>query len=241
MKSTSILSVVTFLLMCLKQYNCIAVELSVVVEAMSRECFIQYFHKGLTVEVDFQVISGGDGLDLNFWVNSPKNIVVSHLQRQQSARPTFTTAEEGEYRICFDNSFSRFSAKQVHFYIGTTEEFNDPNFSPKPVFGPQSQLSSDELGELDNKLDNFRASFSKVALSLERSQRLQNLFKVYEAIDRSLMEQSYDRVNLFSTVNVVIMLVVACIQVFMIRSLFEDNSKVGRLLRGQSDSKRSFT
>jgi len=55
------------------------------------------------------------------------------------------------------------------------------------------------------------------------------------------MEHSFDRVNLFSTLNVFVMLVVAGVQVFMIRSLFEDRSKVGRLLRGDSSTKKSFT
>jgi hypothetical protein len=55
------------------------------------------------------------------------------------------------------------------------------------------------------------------------------------------MELSFDRVNIFSTLNVVVMLVVAGVQVFMIRSLFEDRSKVGRILRGDSNTRKSFT
>jgi len=94
------------------------VELSAIVEAGNRECYHQYLEAGLSMEVDFQVISGGDGLDITFWASSPKNVVVSHMQNQQSGRPTFKTSETGEYKFCFDNSFSRFSSKQVHFFIG---------------------------------------------------------------------------------------------------------------------------
>ena len=168
-----------------------------------------------------------------------------HLLRKRAERPFFKTSETGEYRFCFDNSFSRFAAKQVHFYIGSTEEFEDPIFSPRAVFAPETQLSPDQLGELDDKLDTFRQTFNKVVTNLEQAQRFQNLFRQYESIDRSLMELSFDRVNFYSTVNIIVLLVVAFIQVFMIRSLFEDKSKIGRVLRGgkmnEDLSRKSFT
>lgn len=111
-------SLIVIFLLFAKHSNAFSVELSVLVEPSSRECFHQYLEKNLTMEIDFQVIAGGDGLDISFWTSSPSNVVVTHLQRQQSGKPIFTTRETGEYRFCFDNSFSRFSSKQVHFYIG---------------------------------------------------------------------------------------------------------------------------
>jgi len=232
---------IVLFLFSVKHLDAFSVELSVLVEPNNRECFHQYLQKDLTIEIDFQVLTGGDGLDISFWASSPTNVVVTHLQRQQNGRPVFTTRETGEYRFCFDNSFSRFSSKQVHFYIGSTEEYADPIFQPKPIFEPQSKLSVDELGELDDKLDNFRHSFKRVVQNLAYAQRLQHLFRQYESIDRSLMELSFDRVNLYSTMNVIVLLIVAFIQVYMIRSLFEDKSKVGRMLRGDKPMSRSFT
>ncbi len=113
-----LLTVISLACLFIQKHECFSVELSAIIEAGGRECFHQYLKEGLSMEVDFQVISGGDGLDITFWTSSPKNVVVTHMQRQQSGRPTFQTAETGEYRFCFDNSFSRFSAKQVHFFIG---------------------------------------------------------------------------------------------------------------------------
>lgn len=238
MKAISVFSLLSVLLVTLNQFECFSVELSAIVEPNSRECFHQYLKEGLTVETDFQVITGGDGLDITFWASSPRNVVVTHLQRQQAGKPVFKTSETGEYRFCFDNSFSRFSAKQVHFYIGTSEAFTDPIFSPKPVFEPESSVIPDELGELEDKLENFRTSFHTVLQNLDQAKRFQELFKHYESIDRSLMEHNFDRVNLYSIINVFVMLTVAAIQVFMIRSLFEDRSKVGRILRGESTASR---
>ena len=61
------------------------------------------------------------------------------------------------------------------------------------------------------------------------------------------MEHNFERVNFWSIFNIVIMLCVGFIQVYMIRSLFEDKSKIGRALRGKSggvdnsEIKRSYT
>jgi hypothetical protein len=107
----------------IKQFDCFGVELSAIIEAGKRECYHQYLKEGLTIDVDFQVISGGDGLDITFWASSPNNVVVAHIQRERSSKPQFKTAEVGEYRFCFDNSFSRFSDKQVNFYIGIVLNF----------------------------------------------------------------------------------------------------------------------
>lgn len=68
--------------------------------------------------------------------------------------------------------------------------------------------------------------------NLEKAQRIQNLFKAYEIIDRNLMEHNFERVNFWSLVNISLMVCVGVIQVVMIRSLFEDRSKIGRVLRG---------
>lgn len=68
--------------------------------------------------------------------------------------------------------------------------------------------------------------------NLERAQRIQNLFKAYEIVDRNLMEHNFERVNFWSLVNISLMVCVGVIQVVMIRSLFEDKSKLGRVLRG---------
>ena len=97
------------------------------------------------------------------------------------------------------------------------------------------------MGELENKIESFRQSFQRVIANLEKAQRFQNIFRVYEVIDRSLMESSFDRVNFWSVFNIIVLLLVGGLQVYMIRSLFEDKSKLGKVLRGKESEKRSFT
>jgi len=53
-------------------------------------------------------------------------------------------------------------------------------------------------------------------------------------MDSIQMGNNKDRVDFWSIVNIALMLGVGLVQVFMIRSLFEDRSKLGRVLRGGS-------
>lgn len=59
----------------------------------------------------------------------------------------------------------------------------------------------------------------------------QALLRAHEARDRAVMSANFDRVTFWSVVHTLVMVGVAGVQVFMIRSLFEENSKIGKVLR----------
>jgi protein ERP2 len=150
-------------------------ELSVIIEAGKRECFHQYLSSELNIELDYQVLHGGD-LDVSFWISSPSNRVLFTELRKQGGQAQFKSEENGEYRFCFDNSFSRFQSKHVFFYISTNDNFEDPFF---PNMHEQKfQVLKDTLGmELEGKLESIQESFNKVSHNLEKAQRVQNVFK----------------------------------------------------------------
>ena len=54
---------------------------------------------------------------------------------------------------------------------------------------------------------------------------MQTVLRAFEARDRNLQESNYERVNIWSCTNVVVMVVVSCIQVYLLRSLFDDKKK----------------
>ena len=219
-----------------EQSDGLQTELSVIIDAGHRECFFQQLLRGMNIETDFQVLSGGD-LDISYWISSPSNRVVFTDLRKQGGQAHFTTEETGEYRFCFDNSYSRFSYKLVFFYFTTNDQFVDPHFPAASKNDNQQelyQMVKDQLGELDDKLETFKTTFSAVVSNLEKAQRIQNLFKAFEMADRNLMEHNFERVNFWSFFNIFLMICVGVIQVVMIRSLFEDKSKIGKVLRGNT-------
>lgn len=62
-------------------------------------------------------------------------------------------------------------------------------------------------------------------------ERLQTQLRALETRDRSLIESLFEKVNFWSAVNLLAVCLVLATQLYTIRSLFIDNSKVGRLLR----------
>ncbi|VDK83051.1 unnamed protein product [Cylicostephanus goldi] len=57
------------------------------------------------------------------------------------------------------------------------------------------------------------------------------LLRAHEARDRAIMVANLDRVTFWSCTHTLVLLGVGALQVYMIRSMFEDNSKLGRLIR----------
>jgi len=68
---------------------------------------------------------------------------------------------------------------------------------------------------------------------METAQRYQNVFKNFEGHDRILVENNFERINFWSTINLTLMIAVTLIQVITIRSLFETKSAYGKFLRGK--------
>lgn len=133
-------------------------ELSIIIEAGRRECFFQQLLQGMHIETDYQVISGGD-MDISYWISSPTNRVVYTELRKQGGQTNFQTQETGEFRFCFDNSFSRFAAKQVFFFFTTNDKYIDPHFpaaSENDDKEAKVNLLKDQLGDLEDKLENFK-------------------------------------------------------------------------------------
>ncbi|VDL74076.1 unnamed protein product [Nippostrongylus brasiliensis] len=67
--------------------------------------------------------------------------------------------------------------------------------------------------------------------NIDKADRLLVQVRGINQIDRSLAEQNFERVNFYGTLNTVVMIASAITQVFLVRSLLTEDSKVGRLLR----------
>lgn len=132
---------------------------------------------------------------------------------------------EGDYKFCFDNTFSAYNVKTVFFEIIVEREDGDDNI---------------EFEELDNShedqgyellLQDIRETVGRVQGHVTKVKHLQKTFSTNEARDRYIAEENFSKVNSFSFVQVLVMIAVGVVQVIMVRSLFEDNSKVNRFLR----------
>jgi len=65
----------------------------------------------------------------------------------------------------------------------------------------------------------------KIQSNLHKSAQTQKLFAAIESRDRSVVETNFERVNFWSTVQLIAMVAAAAVNVIVIRSLFEDRRK----------------
>ncbi|XP_069823800.1 transmembrane emp24 domain-containing protein 5 [Dendropsophus ebraccatus] len=185
--------------------------------AGNRECFYQSMRRDGTMEIEYQVLDGAS-LDVDFYLFAPNGDLLLSEQRQSDGVHTLETVD-GDYRFCFDNTFSRMSEKVVFFEL-ILDHMNEEA-------GGQEDWKNYVVGTdlLDMKLEDILETINSVKARLGKSSHIQTLLKAFEARDRNIQESNYDRVNFWSTVNLVVMVVVSVLQVYMLKSLFEEKRK----------------
>ncbi|XP_042602704.1 transmembrane emp24 domain-containing protein 5 [Cyprinus carpio] len=181
-----------------------------------KECFFQSMKKDASLEIEYQVLDGAS-LDVDFYLQSPSgHIIINSVSFTHGVHTVET--EEGDYMFCFDNTFSAVSEKVIFFELildnmGDGEEMEDW----------KAYVHGADL--LDMKLEDIMDTINSVKSRLGKSLQIQTLLKAFEARDRNLQQSNYDRVNLWSCTNLVVMVIVSGVQVYLLRSLFNDKKK----------------
>ncbi|XP_054837461.1 transmembrane emp24 domain-containing protein 5 [Eublepharis macularius] len=180
-----------------------------------KECFFQPMHNEASLEIEYQVLDGA-GFDVDFHLMSPKGETLVFEQRKTDGVHTVETID-GDYMFCFDNTFSTISEKVIFF------ELILDNAGEEDQEDWKKYITGTDL--LDMKLEDILESVNSVKSRLSKSIQIQNLLKAFEARDRNIQESNFDRVNFWSMVNLAIMVIVSAVQVYMLKSLFEDKRK----------------
>lgn len=190
-----------------------------VLPAGRRECFYQGAPGNASMEAEYQVI-GGAGLDVDFSLESPSGLLLVSEHRQSDGVHTVEPTEPGDYKLCFDNSFSTISEKLVFFELIFDSAQDDADAA-------DAWLEAAEPEDLlDVKIEDIKESIETMRSRLERSIQMQALLRAFEARDRNLQESNLGRVNFWSAVNLGVLVLVAFLQVYLLKSLFEDKRPV---------------
>ncbi|XP_045905275.1 transmembrane emp24 domain-containing protein 5 [Micropterus dolomieu] len=182
-----------------------------------KECFYQTMKKDASLEIEYQVLDGA-GLDVDFLISSPSGELLFSDYRKSDGVHTIET-EDGDYMFCFDNTFSSVSEKLIFFelILDNMDADEDPDDWKEYVHGTDI---------LDMKLEDIMDTINNVKARLGKSVQIQTLLRAFEARDRNLQESNFDRVNFWSVVNLIVMMLISALQVYLVRSLFEDKRKV---------------
>ncbi|XP_042172537.1 transmembrane emp24 domain-containing protein 1 [Oncorhynchus tshawytscha] len=179
------------------------------------ECFYQTATKNGSLEVEYQVIAGA-GLDVGFTLISPSGYKLASEFRTSDGIHTVEPTEDGDYRLCFDNSFSKLSEKMVFFEVIVEGQ-------PGDTWGDEewADMAKPE-SMVEYKLEDIRETMDSVHRHLERSRQLQTMLRAFEARDRYLLEDNLWRVSFWSSMSLLVILTVAVTQVYTLRRLFDD-------------------
>ncbi|XP_077426308.1 transmembrane emp24 domain-containing protein 1b [Vanacampus margaritifer] len=195
-------------------------EFTFLLQPGKSDCFFQRAIENGTMEVEYQVI-GGAGMDVDFTILNPEGIPMIAETRRSDGVHVVETTVDGDYQVCFDNSFSHFSEKMVFFELYVEGERGD-------VGGEEEWAGLEEVDEnmVQYKLEDIREYMDSVHKRLERSRQMQTVLRAFEARDRNLLEDNLWRVSFWSCASMLVMLCVAFTQVFTVRKLFDEKRRV---------------
>ena len=75
----------------------------------------------------------------------------------------------------------------------------------------------------------FQSQLKKIKDDISKARHLQDQIRVTDLKDRSIMEHNFERVNFMSTFYLVVLIASGLFQVLLLRSLFDDKSKINPL------------
>ncbi|KAG8199565.1 hypothetical protein JTE90_009404 [Oedothorax gibbosus] len=206
-------------------------ELTIKVPPGLTECFFQRAKAKTSLEVEYQVIDANFGdvninqkHDINFQLFSPTGRELISDYKQSDAIHRYDVKEDGDYKLCFNNHHSHFSTKTVYFEVFVDSDSDDYN---------ERWDDYDFLPELqyNDTIDQIKISIAKVHTDLSKIKHHQDQLKAIESRDRNLQEHNFTSVNRFSMIIIFVMVVVGAVQVIMVRSLFEEQSKLHKIFK----------
>lgn len=199
-------------------------EVTVNIEAGKEECFFQNIKEGNVIDIEYQVIDGSHGeLDISFQLIEPTGRVIFADYKKSENGHRVEAKVTGDYKFCFDNKFSSYNMKTVFFEI-IVEGSDDETWGNNDVNLDEFEgLTPDEM--LDLRVQDIQDAIYKVRNNLNKVQHLQDTIKSHEARDRNIAEENFFKVNTWSMIQIVLMVIVGMIQVVMLKSLFDNTSK----------------
>ena len=212
-------------------------EFRVTVDPGKVDCFFQEAKKDHSLEISYQVIeissrfswlspSGKSDLTIDFTLYSPRNAILVSDRRRNEGSHVKEVEEDGTFKLCFDNSFSTVSTKlvnvEVYMYSSQDEDRWGQYFQNQYTFPPEIQAAE--------SIEGIRTSINKVRDNLIKVVHSQDEWRAIERRDRNLIEQNFEYVNRFSIWSIVLFLIISFTQLILIRSMFESQSVVKKLM-----------
>nr|CAB3267024.1 transmembrane emp24 domain-containing protein 7 [Phallusia mammillata] len=186
------------------------VELTFELEDNSKQCFFEDLSKGTKATLEYQVISGGR-YDVDCYVEDQDGLKLYQEKRKQYDSHEWEATKNTTYQICFSNEFSTITHKVVYFDFSVGSE--------KPIVDSMDRATA--LSLMETACANIHEASNKVV-------NFQTHFRLRESLSRTFAERLGNRVQLWSLIQLGIMVIVMVGQVMILRSFFANKMNVGR-------------
>uniref|UniRef100_A0A286XQ10 GOLD domain-containing protein n=1 Tax=Cavia porcellus TaxID=10141 RepID=A0A286XQ10_CAVPO len=144
------------------------------------------------------------GLDIDFHIACPKGKTLVFEQRKSDGVHTVETEDAGYITI---------SEKVIFFELifdNMEEQAQEQEDWKKCITGTD---------ELEMKLEDILESINCIKSRVSKSGHIQTLLRAFEVRDPNIQESNFDRINVWSVINLVVMVVV------LYAGVFEDKRK----------------
>lgn len=190
--------------------SAISVELTFELNDNAKDCFFEVIQKNTSCSLEFQVVTGGS-YDVDVIIQSPQGEVIYQKIKTQFDSHHFTTAQSGEYAICFSNEFSTFSHKLVYMDLQVGDE------APLPGAGHSTVMTQMET------------SADLVHKSLITVEDFQTHHRLREAQGRKRAEELNERVFWWSLIETICIVTVGIGQVCILKNFFSEKKPYQRV------------
>ncbi|XP_039274353.1 transmembrane emp24 domain-containing protein 7-like [Styela clava] len=197
-----------FIIFAILHIPCIfGVELTFELPDNAKQCFYQEIERDVIVTLEFQVISGGR-YDVDCKIEDPDGLELYGKKKQQYDSQQWTTQKVGVYKVCFSNEFSTITHKVVYF---------DWQFGAEAPLLPEMARSS-ALTQMESNVVSIHEMLNNVM-------EFQTKFRLREATGRIFATALSEKVQIWSFLQMMILIIVAIGQVVVLRSFFSNTKQ----------------
>jgi len=213
-------------------------QMTLSVAAGYQEClYIDNVRTGQTLDLEFQVTGSSAPTgknDITVRLQSPHPRFHTLYQDFMVTQGDFNAMveEDGDYRLCFDNTPSRWSDKIVWFEIQVEDpedDYDDDYFDPDAWEDIKSH-NEDTESLFNMGIEEIKSSVHMVRLQINKMRHYFFMNAAQMSKDTYQVENSFDRINFWSMVQLVLMIIVGVSQVATLRSLFSQKAPLNNMM-----------
>ncbi|KAK7103651.1 transmembrane emp24 domain-containing protein 7-like [Littorina saxatilis] len=199
-------------------------QMTYIVSKQEMACFSNVWKDSEKIFFEYQVVRGGQK-DLNVQIITPNGMVLYDKERATSDEVTFTP-QNGEFKFCFSNEFSKMTDKVVTFSLrpAFTSSLSEEIGDTVPRVKKSSETSCDVIHEA-----------TSAALDFQRK------YRIRESIGRHLAEQLNRMVTWWSMGQSLVVMLCSVGQVLVLRTFFMEKRSSTKLPEGEPHEKQVIT